>query len=454
MTAAVATNNPLPLINETKIDEFGAYEQGILLHNRYRKIADIQAGSYGRVSVAHDTATNTQVAVKAMSKKVQGVSAVARHEVSILKRLGKHENICALLDCFETSSHYFLVFEHCAHGDLYDYLQRQDNHLNPSRRNGTPALFKQFVKELVAAVNFAHSRGVYHRDIKPENILIDAHGSVKLTDWGLATVCSKCFDPCIGTEKYMAPETFFRQSSKSKSRISYDAIKADYWSVGVTMLYVLFGKCPFKLANVSDADFSDFVNTPGFLLDKYPTLTVHGHDAVMQVLQLNPTHRSLDACLEVLTRDYTAPLTTEQIVEQDNEAAVQFSDDIFAFDEDDDDNDDGVPSLDESDNMFDHHHHNHNFDGSTSSSFSPTSLSPTMAIKTPGVTENHQTMAPPSLIESVGMESLMGKSWAEIDEWDVESFNFCVPKSLKTSKVQTEKSTAPQSVLRGEHVWY
>ncbi|CCH44216.1 hypothetical protein BN7_3775 [Wickerhamomyces ciferrii] len=317
-----------------KIDEFIAYENGVLLQNRYLKLANIQDGSYGKVSVALDTwENNRKVAIKSMFKSNKGVSAIARHEISILKKLGSNcENICSLLNHFQTPDYYFLVFEYCSNGDLYDYLKNINNHLNPNFKNGSLIFFKNFIKELINAIKYAHSKGIYHRDIKPENILIDSHGSIKLTDWGLATMQLKSYDPCIGTEKYMSPETFFKKIKNPTHLISYNSIYSDYWSIGITILYTLFGSCPWSKANTVDLNFKKFLSNPEILFKIYPNLTQHGFEIVLSLLQINPENRSIDYCLDLIDGFYNVGLTYDQEID-DTSMDNQFnsSDDSFIF---------------------------------------------------------------------------------------------------------------------------
>ena len=68
--------------------------------------------------------------------------------------------------------------------------------------------FKEIFGQLMSAVFYCHSKGLYHGDIKPENILItkDDKGKVilKLADFGMATK-SLCMCYC-GTPGYMSPE--------------------------------------------------------------------------------------------------------------------------------------------------------------------------------------------------------------------------------------------------------
>ncbi|KAL7175753.1 hypothetical protein ACSBR2_029359 [Camellia fascicularis] len=75
-----------------------------------------------------------------------------KHEISIMKKV-HHLNVVKLHEKF-------------SHGQL-----KED-----SARN--------FFKQLVCAVDFCHSRGVYHRDLKPENLILDENGNLKVTDFG------------------------------------------------------------------------------------------------------------------------------------------------------------------------------------------------------------------------------------------------------------------------------
>ncbi len=62
--------------------------------------------------------------------------------------------------------------------------------------------------QLVHAVEFIHSKGIYHRDIKPENIFLTQSGSMKLGDFGLATSDDWSWEIAVGSDRYMAPEQY------------------------------------------------------------------------------------------------------------------------------------------------------------------------------------------------------------------------------------------------------
>lgn len=69
-------------------------------------------------------------------------------------------------------------------------------------------LSRSIFRQIVSAVDYCHFKDIAHRDIKLENIMIDANYSIKLIDFGFATIVqdgrkSRTF---CGTPSYMAPE--------------------------------------------------------------------------------------------------------------------------------------------------------------------------------------------------------------------------------------------------------
>ncbi|KAE9615107.1 putative protein kinase CAMK-CAMKL-CHK1 family [Lupinus albus] len=106
--------------------------------------------------------------------------------------------------------------------------------------------FKYF-RQLINAVDFCHSRGVYHRDIKLENLLLDENENLKVSDFGLSALNeSKWQDGLLhtacGTPAYVAPEVIKRKG--------YDGARADIWSCGVVLFVLMAGYLPFNDPNV------------------------------------------------------------------------------------------------------------------------------------------------------------------------------------------------------------
>lgn len=268
---------------------------------------------------------------------------MANHEVGIMKHLGYHQNICQLLDQFETKKFIILVLEYAPCGDLYDAIHNKTN-LGTAFQNDAK-MFASLCMQLYDVISYTHSKGVFHRDIKPENILLMRDGSIKLCDWGLATKSVKCVDFNVGTEKYMAPEAL----NDSKDEEFYDATKVDTWSIGITLLYTLFNKCPFRKALPSDSNYSSFLEDKNRLFDFYQNISTASFSGIVDMLLID---RDLNGGLDFLIntgvksgfnidQEYMVTFTEQEsryINYVNNHATVTTgvnTDELFMFDDED-----------------------------------------------------------------------------------------------------------------------
>ena len=112
----------------------------------------------------------------------------------------------------------------------------------------------ELAEEVLAALAFAHARGIVHRDIKPENVLVDSSGRVKVTDFGLAKFAPEGEERLtrpgvvMGTPAYMAPEQLERPDEVDS--------RADLYAVGAMLYEMLNGELPvgrFRRPGVSRA---------------------------------------------------------------------------------------------------------------------------------------------------------------------------------------------------------
>lgn len=152
-------------------------------------------------------------------------------EVRVLRQLGGHVSIVALLETFESREYIYLVQEYCGGGSLLDLVR----HKRRLSEDESASLFQQ----LLAALQYCHRRGIVHRDVKLENILLDDHGEVRLIDFGLCGyyVPDKTLRCHCGSPSYAAPEIVARQD--------YLAPPVDVWSAGVVLFAMLTGYLPF-----------------------------------------------------------------------------------------------------------------------------------------------------------------------------------------------------------------
>lgn len=277
---------------------------GVLLDGgRYQTISPLNHGSFGMVFMAQDLVNNQTVAIKCMTKKSASSEACfdfaideRSEEFALHNSLGSHPNIVNLLHTFETDSHVYLVLEFCSQGDLYEAIRNGHGPLQTDH-------VRQFMLELVDAVSFIHSKGVYHRDIKPENIFLTQDGAMKLGDFGLATTDKWSYETTVGSDRYMAPEQF------DSAGAGYSPAEADTWAIGICLLNILFSRNPFTTPTEADPLFLDFSRDKQSLFDVFPAMSQDTYEVIVQCMNLDPKRRSLIGARDALLR--VVSFTTE-----------------------------------------------------------------------------------------------------------------------------------------------
>ncbi|KAL9636698.1 MAG: hypothetical protein Q9164_002659 [Protoblastenia rupestris] len=268
---------------------------GMVLDGRYESISPLNHGSFGMVFLAKDRTSGDLVAVKCLSKSPSATDCAAVDveensvELTWHDRLGKHPNIVNLLHSFETKAHIYLVLEYCSMGDLYEAIRLGRGPLETEN-------VREFMLQLINAVEHMHSKGLYHRDIKPENIFLSHDGSMKLGDLGLATSDPWSYEASVGSDRYMAPEQYDPTDS------GYAPAKADTWAIGICLLNVLFSRNPFVTPTEADVLFADFARDNKSLFDIFPNMSEDTFNVLLSAISLDPAKRSLSAVREALEK--------------------------------------------------------------------------------------------------------------------------------------------------------
>ncbi|KAH6827631.1 SOS3-interacting protein 1 [Perilla frutescens var. hirtella] len=213
-----------------------------ILMKKYEVGRMLGQGSFAKVYYGRNVGTGQSVAIKVIDKgKVvkAGLMNQTKREISIMK-LVRHQNVMHLEEVMATKTKIYFVMEYAKGGELFKVVAKGRLKENTARK---------YFQQLICAVNFCHSRGVYHRDLKPENLLLDENGELKVSDFGLSAVReSKRQDGLLhttcGTPAYVAPEII--------SRKGYDGAKADIWSCGVILFVLLAGYLPFHERNLME----------------------------------------------------------------------------------------------------------------------------------------------------------------------------------------------------------
>ena len=216
---------------------------GELIADRY-ELREL-AGSGGMSSVyrAHDRLLERLVAIKVLheqySKDPEYVERF-RREAQAIARLS-HPNIVTVIDRGEHEGRQYIVFEHVPGENLKEAVQR----LGPLPVSRALALAHQAARGLA----YAHQHGVVHRDVKPHNVLIDAEGTAKVTDFGIARSVGHEHGitetgTVLGTSDYLAPEQAAGQRVDACS---------DQYSLGALLYELLAGDVPYPAPNVVTA---------------------------------------------------------------------------------------------------------------------------------------------------------------------------------------------------------
>ncbi|KUI60542.1 Serine/threonine-protein kinase ksp1 [Cytospora mali] len=274
-------------------DEF---TDGVVLDGRYQTISPLNHGSFGMVFKARDLRTGETVAIKCLTKKSAADESSMEfaiddkyEELTLHRHLGRHPNIVNLIHSFETEAHVYLVLEFCHQGDLYEAIRVGQGPLETEH-------VRRFMLELIDAVAYIHSKGIYHRDIKPENIFLGKDGSLKLGDFGLATTDTWTFESAVGSDRYMSPEQF------DSAGAGYSPAQADVWAIGVCLLNILFSRNPFTTPTESDPLFLDFSRDKQSLFDVFPSMSQDTYEVIVECMSMDPSKRSLHGARRALNR--------------------------------------------------------------------------------------------------------------------------------------------------------
>jgi serine/threonine protein kinase/CHASE2 domain-containing sensor protein len=219
----------------------------------YRIVKWLGGGGQGEVFEAHQEVTGARVAIKVLKQSLSNSPEAKEnllHEIRLLAQL-KHPNIVTIHDAGETSDgRLYFVLELLSGGALRDYVREH---------RLTVAGILDIMRTVCSAIDHVHTRGVVHRDLKPNNILMDAHGTPKLVDFGLARTL---IDPHhlteenrLGTLPYMTPEQVRGNPDQIDAR-------TDVYALGVMLYELLTGDYPYSITGSIFDIFKRIQQTP------------------------------------------------------------------------------------------------------------------------------------------------------------------------------------------------
>jgi eukaryotic-like serine/threonine-protein kinase len=228
---------------------------GTRLNGRYRLEARIAAGGMATVYRAYDETLERDVAVKLMNREVtsnrmahadpESARLEAEQDPRVSDQLERfrrearavaqlsHPHIVGVIDTGEDDGRPYIVLEYVEGETLKDRIRR----LGPLPVPEAVA----YAIEIARALGAAHSRHIIHRDVKPQNVLIDAEGSAKVTDFGIARTLEEegltADGRVLGTTDYVSPEQALGHEVSAQS---------DLYSLGIVLYEMLTGEVPFR----------------------------------------------------------------------------------------------------------------------------------------------------------------------------------------------------------------
>ncbi|PYH89886.1 kinase-like protein [Aspergillus ellipticus CBS 707.79] len=202
-----------------------------------------------------DIHTDVEYVVKALEKIGIDSQQLQRRqqEVRLHHLASQHPNVISLLHIVDLDDCLYLVMELCPEGDLFSSITEKGNFV------GNDLLAKRAFLQILDAVQFCHSVGVYHCFLRPENVLVADQGlTVKLCDFSYATTDKRLF--------------------------------GDIWSLGILLINLTCGRNPWRTTLLEDPTFKVYLKDP-FSLKTILPLTDEIICVLSRIFELNPTKR-------------------------------------------------------------------------------------------------------------------------------------------------------------------
>lgn len=214
--------------------------QGLVLDD-FALISELGVGAMARVYKGLDLVKDRHVAVKVFYPELAADTVMLRRferEAHLALEL-KHPNIVAGYAAGQAHDQTYIAMEYMDGESTRERLKRKGR-LSPDDAIA-------IVASAAEALAYARRFGIVHRDVKPANILTNSRGEVKLADMGMVRLEDSktlltCSDYTTGTPLYMAPEHARDPSTAD--------LRSDIYSLGISLLFMLTGKHPFKRSSL------------------------------------------------------------------------------------------------------------------------------------------------------------------------------------------------------------
>ena len=222
---------------------------GLTDHADYQIRRELGRGGMGVVYLAHNSIMGRDEVLKVIGRQIMERPAVMERFLREIRAVAKlrHPNIVTAYSAFRIEGGLVFAMEHVEGLDLSRLVQ--------SKGPLPVAHASYFIHQAAVGLQHAHERGMVHRDIKPHNLMLTHDGKarvVKILDFGLAKATREekidggltSQGQALGTPDYIAPEQILDAAGAD--------IRADLYSLGGTLYYLLTGRPPFQATSLYD----------------------------------------------------------------------------------------------------------------------------------------------------------------------------------------------------------
>ncbi len=257
-----------------------------IIMEKYQIVREVGRGGMGIVYLSNDLRLEREVALKELviTRSITGddrqeIIERFKREAQTAAKLS-HPNIITIFDVCEYQERYFIAMEYLPGDTLKDVLA--------SKKSFKMEDILEILIQTSNGLDHAHSKGIVHRDIKPENIKLLEDGSVKIMDFGIASIESKKTGltqdgTMLGTIAYMSPEQLY--SSKSVDS------RSDIFSFGAMMYEIFTGQIPFEGETIGETIIKIMTFDPEKVRNINSRVSEKLQDIVHKCLERDPEKR-------------------------------------------------------------------------------------------------------------------------------------------------------------------
>ncbi len=245
----------------------------------YEIIKELGHGGMGQVFLVRNLISDRIEAMKILLPDLAGqgdLGARFMREIKLLASLD-HPNIAALRTAFTADNQLVMIMEYVEGDTLAHRLER-------GPFPASEAL--DYIDQVLAALSYAHAKGIIHRDIKPANMMLTPRGVLKLMDFGIARSGNDLgltmTGTTLGSLDYMSPEQVQAQPTDARS---------DLYSVGVSLYEMVTGERMFSATSSYSIMQAHVLEAPRPPIEIQSSLSKPLNDMILMAVAKNPADR-------------------------------------------------------------------------------------------------------------------------------------------------------------------